>query len=95
MKKFIFIIVLGAFTFLFNSCSAGYVDQEPVYIEVVRPPRPSNNFIWIEGGWIWSNRDRAYRQRDGYWARPNHRHPYTKGYWKKSPRGYHWVEGRR
>lgn len=95
MKKFIFLIVFGAFALLFNACSVGYVDREPAYIEVVRPPRPGNNFIWIEGGWIWSNRDRTYRQRDGYWARPDHRRPYTKGYWKRSPRGYHWVPGRR
>lgn len=95
MKKLLFLIVFGGFALLSNACSSGYVDQEPIYIEVVRPPRPSNNFIWIEGGWVWNSRERAYRHRDGYWSKQNYRRTQTKGYWKRSPRGYHWIGGRR
>lgn len=95
MKKLFFLIILGGSALVFNACSAGYADQEPTYVEVVRPSSPGVNFIWIEGGWVWNNRERRYRHREGYWARPNHVRPYKKGYWEKSPRGYHWRESRR
>ena len=95
MKKLILLISMVGFLPFFNSCSVGYVSEEPVYRTYNRPPSPGNEYIWIEGGWIWNSKERNYRQRDGYWARSDYRGNHSKGYWKKTPRGYHWTNGRR
>lgn len=95
MKKLILFTILGVFFLLFNACSAGYVYEEPTYVEVSRPPRPGNDYIWIEGGWTWNSARRTYVQRDGYWTRQNNARYHKKGQWKKYKRGYRWEESRR
>jgi len=95
MKKIIFLILLGGFTFAFNSCSVGYVSEPPTYVEVDIPARPYPNYIWIEGGWTWSNSRNTYIQRQGYWADPNSARGHKKGHWKKYDRGYRWENSRR
>jgi hypothetical protein len=94
MKKFIFLISLAGLLIFFNSCSAGYVSEEPIYREGLRPQRPSDGYIWIEGNWYWNNQSRSYNRRDGYWARPHHGQRYESGHWIKTERGYRWVPGR-
>lgn len=95
MKKIIFLILLGGFTLTLNSCSVGYVSEPPAYVEVYIPPRPYPNYIWIEGGWVWSSSRNAYIQRRGYWADPNSARSHRKGEWKKYDKGYRWERSRR
>jgi hypothetical protein len=50
MKKFFFFISMVVVVSFFNACSAGYVAEEPVYHDYHRPDRPSNDYIWVDGG---------------------------------------------
>ncbi len=95
MKKIIFLILLGGFTLTLSNCSVGYVSEPPTYVDAYIPPRPYPNYIWIEGGWTWSNSRNTYIQSNGYWASPNNAHSYRKGNWKKYDRGYRWEKSRR
>ncbi|MFV5685028.1 hypothetical protein ACM55I_06245 [Flavobacterium sp. GB2R13] len=95
MKKLLFISILAGFALFFSACSTGYVSEEPSYIEVNRSPRPSSDYIWIDGGWVWRNNNRNYEQRNGYWTKQNNGRGHKKGHWKKSQRGYRWEESRR
>lgn len=97
MKKLIFLTILGGFTLLFNACysGSGYVSEQPAYMEGYRTPRPGNDYIWIDGGWIWNKRNHNYEQRNGYWTNQNNKRGYENGRWIKSQRGYRWEERRR
>ncbi|WP_413998525.1 hypothetical protein ACMDB5_12150 [Flavobacterium sp. W1B] len=95
MKKLILFISLVGFLSFFNSCSVGYVSEQPQYQYYNRPVNPGAGYIWIDGGWSWDSRARNYRQRDGYWTRQNDGRNHSNGYWKKTNRGYQWRNGRR
>jgi hypothetical protein len=93
MKKFILLFsMLGILSF-FTACSVGYVSEEPVYQTYHRPERPSIEYIWIDGGWKWSNRTHSYIQINGNWEKFRNGHQHTRGHWKKNKHGYHWVRG--
>lgn len=94
LKKFIYIIGLAGIGLFVNACTAtGYIASEPTYVENVRPPRPSELHVWIDGDWIWSNQTHVYVQRPGYWDRPRQGHTFIKGHWQNTPRGQYWVRG--
>lgn len=93
MKKIIFLLSILGILFLLNSCSAGYVTEEPVYQTYNRPERPSVDYIWIDGGWNWNSRTNSYTQRNGSWERQNHKH--KEGHWEKNQHGSKWVNGSR
>jgi hypothetical protein len=92
-KMLVFTIGLAAISLLFNSCMPGYVASEPSYMEVSRPPRPSNLSIWIDGDWGWSNQTHVYVQRTGYWQNPRPGRSYVSGHWQTTPRGKTWSKG--
>ncbi|QBZ98578.1 YXWGXW repeat-containing protein [Flavobacterium sangjuense] len=92
MEKTIKLLLCMGFFLLLNSCAVGYVESEPTYVAVSRPPQPSATYVWIEGNWVWTNNNYVYRQ--GYWARPRPGRTYVSGYWRHEPRGYVWVKGR-
>ncbi len=94
MKKLIFLISLIALTTLFNACKPAYVSVRPTYIETIRPFRPSNDHIWVDGNWVWNKNARIYNHNNGYWIKPNRGCTYAPGQWKTSRRGDHWVSGR-
>ncbi|PRZ20666.1 YXWGXW repeat-containing protein [Flavobacterium granuli] len=94
MKKFLLLILLGGFTLLVNSC-AGYVSEQPAYVQLDITPRPYPNYIWIEGGWRWDNSRKNYIQKKGYWANPNTVRNHKNGEWRKYDRGYRWEKRRR
>lgn len=93
MKKFIFLISIVGVLFLLDSCSAGYVSQEPVYQTYNRPQRPSNDYIWIEGGWNWNRGTNSYTQRNGRWERNDQGRKHKEGHWEKNHHGSRWVNG--
>ncbi len=95
MKKSIFLIALISLLSLFNACSAGYVSTQPVYVEQVRPNRPSQNHTWIEARWTWNSGTHGYIHHQGYWKHNKKNHNYSPGYWNNSPRGYKWVNGKK
>jgi hypothetical protein len=94
LKKFIYLTSLVGIGLFFNGCMAGYVATEPIYVEVSRPARPSNDYIWINGEWTWNRQSHVYVQNTGLWERPNQRRTYVSGHWQASPRGKYWVSGR-
>ena len=79
--------------FLLNSCSAGYVTEEPVYETYNRPQRPSNDYIWREGGWKWNSGTQTYTQVNGTWERQNNVRRNKQGHWERNERGSRWVNG--
>jgi hypothetical protein len=96
MKKIIFLISMVVVVSFFNACSAGYVAEEPVYHDYHRPDRPSNDYIWVDGGWNWNRRTNTYIQLNGNWVKQDKgRRQQKPGYWKKTPHGSKWVRGSR
>ena len=93
MKKFLFLFSMIAILSFFNSCSAGYVSEEPVYKNYDRPQSPGTDYIWIDGGWNWNSRSNSYIQLNGNWEKQRMGHPYRQGHWKKDRRGSQWVRG--
>ena len=93
-KKFIYITSLAAIGISFNGCLAGYIATEPTYVEVSRPPQPSNLHIWIDGDWAWNSQSHVYVQRAGYWEKPRQSQTFVSGHWQASPKGKYWVSGR-
>jgi hypothetical protein len=93
LKKFIYIASLAGMGFFLNSCLAGYVATEPVYVEYSRPARPSNLHIWIDGDWGWNNQRHSYVQRTGYWEKPRQGQTYVSGSWQTTPNGRSWSKG--
>jgi hypothetical protein len=94
LKTFIYIAGLAGIGFIANSCALGYVATEPVYVETVRPPQPSNLHIWVDGDWVYSNRSHGYVRNTGYWERPRQNSTYVSGRWQSGPQGKHWEKGR-
>lgn len=92
MKKVIVLIIGCAFSLIISSCSSGHVANEPTYVEVARPIRPSPNHVWINGDWHY--RKNTYIHDNGYWEKPRKGKTYQQGYWKKGKKGNHWTNGR-
>ncbi len=94
MRKLVFAISLSVIMLSFGSCvGSGYVSEEPTYVEVARPPRPSAAHVWIEGDWVWSGSSHSYYRRNGSWMVPRGGRSYSPGYWQAGPRGHHWRSG--
>ncbi len=94
IKRILLVSSVVGMSFLLNSCtSAGYVTSEPTYIETVRPPRPSNLHIWVDGNWVYRRQNDSYVKKNGYWSKPARNRVYISGHWQDSPRGKHWIAG--
>jgi hypothetical protein len=94
LKKLIIMASLAGIGLFLNGCVGGYIATEPSYAVVsVRPPQPTNAYIWIDGDWAWNNQTHLYVQRTGYWEKPRQSQIYVSGHWQSSPRGKYWVAG--
>jgi hypothetical protein len=93
LKKFLYVSSLVGIGLFTNSCIAGYVDTEPTYVETVRPERPSNVHVWIDGDWIYSRQTHAYARQQGHWDKPVQGKVYVSGSWQVSSRGRYWTPG--
>jgi hypothetical protein len=93
-RKIIYIGSLAGMGLFLNSCVAGFVGTEPVYVEYSRPARPSNLHVWIDGDWAWNNQTHVYVQRSGHWQKPYQGQTYVTGYWQTGPKGKSWAPGR-
>ncbi len=94
LKKFIYIMGFIGIALLANSCVLGYVATEPVYVESVRPSRPSNLSIWIDGDWVYNRQSHLYSRNAGYWEMPSQNRTYVSGRWQSGPQGKYWERGR-
>ncbi len=95
MKSLLIVISLSSLLIFFSGClGAGYISEEPSYIEMPRPPQPTVAHIWIEGNWNWNRHDHAYHHDNGSWRKPIIGRQYSQGFWQKSPKGKRWVPGR-
>jgi len=95
MKKLFFLLGLFIMVISFSGCLEGaYVSDQPSYIEIEHPPRPSPQHIWIEGDWQWNRQSHNYYHRNGNWIVPQRNRTYSPGFWQHSPRGNHWRSGR-
>ena len=93
IKRFIYVSSFAFMGICFTGCIAGYVDTEPVYVEGVRPMRPSETHIWIDGDWVYNRQSRAYSRHEGHWDRPVQGKVYISGSWQSTPKGRHWNSG--
>ncbi len=94
MKRICYVLIFTGLAAVLNSCAVGWVATEPSYeIEIERPVRPSEGYIWIDGGWRWDYHSHTYVREPGYWARSRQNRAYIKGYWQSGPRGKSWVRG--
>ena len=93
LKKMVFAASLAGTALIFNSCTTGYMANEPAYMEYGRPARPNNLSIWIDGDWNWNNRSQQYYQKNGYWDSPRQGQTYMSGYWQSTPKGKTWSKG--
>ena len=92
-RKFMYVSSFALVGLCFTGCIAGYVDTEPVYVEGIRPVRPSETHIWIDGDWIFSRQNNVYVRQEGHWDRPVQGKVYISGSWQTTPRGRHWNRG--
>jgi hypothetical protein len=94
LKRVVYLTSMAGMALIFNSCMVGYVATEPVYVvEVSRPPRPGNQYIWVDGDWSWNRQSHSYVQRNGYWRRSGQGQQYVAGHWQASPQGNRWAKG--
>jgi hypothetical protein len=94
MKKLILLISFVGVAFVYNACSPGYVAEQPIYVESIRPPQPTINHIWINDNWVYNRRTNQYMRNNGNWIVPNRGRTYQQGQWKYNGRGHYWVPGR-
>ena len=91
MKKLLATLFLSISLF---SCSAGYVSDEPSYVETTRPLQPGVGYVWIDGNWIWNSHNRTYIHESGNWQRPYRNRTYQAGHWQHTNQGHRWNRGR-
>ena len=94
LKKLIFITSLAGVGLFLNACDVGYVATEPTYVESVRPNRPSDLHVWIDGDWSYNRHSHGYVHNNGYWEKPVQGRTYMSGHWQGSQKGKYWVKGR-
>lgn len=92
MKYYLMILSIGGI--MMTSCSPGFVGEEPTYNEVVRPQRPGNNHVWVDGDWTYKRRSHTYVRRNGYWMEPRTNKTFVPGHWQSSSRGHSWSPNR-
>lgn len=92
MKTIVKSVLYLTILLLFLSCSAGYVEEQPTYVEVYRAAPPAPHYVWVNDNYVWRNR--TYVHRNGYWVEPRPNRVYVEGHWKKEPKGYRWIKGR-
>ena len=92
MKKALFILI--GMALIANSCSPAYVSTQPSYQEGFRPAQPSNNYVWVDGNWIYNRPTRTYNHSQGYWSLPYRGQRYQSGQWRNNRRGFYWTPGR-
>jgi hypothetical protein len=93
IKKFIYVASFTGIVLFINSCVAGYVRTEPVYVENIKPEPPSALHIWIDGDWGWNSQSHKYIQKAGYWEKPRRGQIFVTGHWQTTPRGRFWSKG--
>ena len=95
MKQLLLHISFLLIFFFFTGClGSGYISEEPSYVEVARPTRPTESHIWIEGNWNWNRNNHTYYHDNGSWQKPVAGRQYSQGFWQQSPKGKRWVAGR-
>jgi hypothetical protein len=93
VRMLFFMAGLAGMGFFMNSCVAGYVGSEPIYVESFRPTAPSNVHVWIDGDWGWNFQRHVYVQKTGYWVKPRQGQAFVSGSWKSTPNGKSWSKG--
>ena len=94
LKRFIYVSSLVGMGLFFNSCIGGYIATEPSYVETVRPERPSNLHVWIDGDWIYNRQTRAYSHNEGSWQQPRPGRVFVSGHWQTTAKGRRWAPGK-
>ena len=85
--------MLAGIGLFFTGCEGAYVTSEPAYAESVRPARPSETHIWIDGDWQFNRRSHSYTHSNGYWEKPRPGRSHVSGHWNTTPRGHTWTKG--
>jgi hypothetical protein len=93
MNRKLLIIALAAILTGAAACSVegGWVDSQPADVTYVRPAAPGEDYIWIDGDWVWSGG--AYTWHQGHWERPRTGRVWAGGHWENGAHGYRWHRG--
>lgn len=65
----------------------------PPSVLAVKPVKPGNKYIWIEGHWKWNKKRNKYVWMDGYWTKKKNGKVYISGHWSKKNKGWSYVPG--
>lgn len=85
-------ILVIFFTVSFSASAQIYVTIRPPVPVIVRPPQPSQTYIWVDEDW--EPRGKTYRYSGGHWVNPPHQsYKWNPGHWKHHKRGNIWVRG--
>ena len=95
MMLIIRISLLFAFIISFSTISNAQIviKKRPARtkVVVVKPAKPSKNYVWIDGHWI--VRGNKYVWVKGNWKKNKPGSKWIAGHWKKVPGGWKWVPG--
>ena len=65
----------------------------PDRIEVI-PAAPADDFIWVQGHWVWRANRNDYEWSAGHWQQLDAgQRAWVPGHWVQEPRGWRFVDG--
>ena len=88
--------LIGTMLLLGTAAIAQVVAEKPIAPRTIvqKPPRPSNDHVWIDGEWTWNDKTSTYEWERGGWTKAEAGKTYKPGYWRKVEDGWEYVPGR-
>jgi WXXGXW repeat (2 copies) len=86
------LLIVGCASSPFSSAVQAPPPMPSAPIETVSP-RPSPNYVWIPGAYVWQTGSRAYVWVPGHWTVPPPGTVWVPGHWETQPTGTTWVDG--
>jgi hypothetical protein len=98
-RRIIFGFLLTGCLFLFVPDTANaqvVVKEKPTSpkVIIVKPDRPGQDHVWIDGHWKWNKKLRKYVWIRGGWVKARRGHVWVPGKWQELPDGWKWIPGR-
>lgn len=91
-KKIVSILVFVIFIFSMIGCvTVRPRHAPPPRRVVVKKARPGNNYVHVQGHWVWRNG--KYRWVNGYWIKKKRGRTWAGGHWVKRGGNWYWVKG--
>jgi hypothetical protein len=93
-SNLLFAVMLGGMSLLFGTgCTVqgGFVTDRPADVIYARPVAPGDDYIWIDGDWIWEGG--TYRWHEGHWDHRRAGRAWHRGNWESHGGGWRWHRG--